>query len=238
MICRRRIIFWVFLLSGLVAFALAMAYRWFERGGAFNLDIVRIQGIRHADSSAVCQVIAPLFGTSIWQIDPVELQNSLEEIPGIDSVTVCREPLTGMVLQIKLANPVFAISDSTGTVAVSSSGERLPSTFLKDSIPVIEAPGGMCVSVSATLARWFETEEIVWDSLLFQYSDTGFSVFMIDGCEILLGNDNLSGRWSKFCSLNASLSDIGDWEQVDMRYIGQAVFRRKSVEGFPSGEGS
>ena len=238
MIIRRRKIFWILLLSGIVAFALAMGYRWFERGGAFDLDTVRIRGIRHADSSAVCLAVEPLFGTSIWQIDLEEVQDHLEDIPGIDDAAVSRELFTGMILRIELAEPIFAVNDSTGTVAISSTGERLPANFLTDTITVVDAPGNMSISVSASLAEWFETVEFDHDSLVFRYSDKGLSVFMSDGCEVLLGIDDLSGRWRDYCLLEASISGLGNWEQVDMRYLDQAILRRKTPESIDSGEES
>ncbi len=238
MIIHRRKIIWILLLSGIVAFALAMAYRWFERGGAFDLDLVRVRGIRQADSAAVCLAVEPLFGTSIWQIDLEEVQDRLEDIPGIDAAAVSRELFRGIILQIELAEPIFAISDSTGTAAISLSGERLPTNFLTDTIPVVDAPGNMSISVSASLAEWFDTIEFEYDSLVFRYSGKGLSVFKSDCCEVILGIDNLTGRWRDYCHLEASISDLGYWEQVDMRYFDQAILRRNTQESTDSGEES
>lgn len=238
MIIYRRKIIWILLLSGFVAFALAMAYRWFERGGAFDLDVVRIRGIRQADSAAVSSAVEPLFGTSIWQINLKEVRDRLEDIPGIDAAAVSRELFTGIILQIELAEPVFAISDSSGSIAISLSGERLPTNFLTDTIPVVDAPGIMNISVCASLAEWFETVEFEHDNLVFRYSDKGLSVFMSEYCEILLGIDNLAGRWRDYCLLEASISDLGYWEQVDMRYFDQAILRRNTQGSADSGEES
>lgn len=238
MIIRRRRIIWILFLSGIIAFALAMAYRWFERGGAFDLATVRIRGIRQADSSAVCLAVEPLFGISIWQIDLEEVKDSLEDIPGIDHAAVSRELFNCIVLRIELAEPIFAVNDSTGTVAISSSGERLPIYFLTDTIPVVNAPSSVSITVSASLAEWFETAEFEHDSLVFRYSDEGLSVFRSDWCEILLGIDDLSGRWRDYCLLEASMSDLGSWEEVDMRYFDQAILRRKTEERTDSGEES
>lgn len=237
MITHRRTIFWVFLLSGLVAFALAMSYRWFERGGAFDLDTVRIRGIRQADSSDVCAAVRSYFGTSIWRIDPSELEGTVEEIPGVDNVTVSREPFTGIILRIELAQPVFAVSDSSGTIPISSRGERLPVSFLTDTIPVVESHFSMDSSVSAGLASWFEREEIEWCLFSFRYIESGLSMYTQEGCEILLGFQDLSRRWRDFQLLRVSLSDIEQWQQIDMRYSDQAVLRVRRPEiDRPGGE--
>lgn len=229
MINRRRTAFWFLLVSGLSAFALAMGYRWCERGGAFDLATVRIRGIRHSDSSAVCQVVKPLFGTSIWQIDTEEIEDMLSELPGIDSVHVSRAPLSGLILTIEISESVFAISDSSGVKAVSSAGEILPPRFLTDSIPVVESLESMDAAVSKKLALWFKDEEMHCDSLLFRYTNSGLSVFTGDSCEVLLGTDRLIERWDDYQQLASSLSGSSNWYQVDMRYANQAVLRKSEA---------
>ncbi|MCK4806872.1 MAG: FtsQ-type POTRA domain-containing protein [Candidatus Aegiribacteria sp.] len=232
---RRRIAFWLLLVSGLSAFALAMTYRWFERGGAFDLDTVRIRGVRHADSSAICQVVKPLFGTSIWQIDPVELQDMLSDVPGIDSARVSRAPLSGLILELRISEPVYAVSESSGVAAVSSIGEVLPPRFFTDSLPVVESRGRIDSAVSRKLAVWFRAEEMQYDSLLFRYTDRGLSVFVGNGCEVLLGIDRLSERWEGYHQLASSLSGSASWYQVDMRYAYQAILRKSEGSSPPQG---
>ena len=222
---RRRTAFWLLFSSGLAAFALAMGYRWFERGGAFDLDTVRIRGARQADSSAVCQVVKPLFGTSIWQIDPVELQNVLSDVPGIDYAHVNRVPFSSLILELTISEPVFAVSDSSGVTAVSSIGEVLPPRFITDSLPVVESREWIDPEASKTLASWFGACDMQSDCLSFRYTDRGLSVFVGDGCEVLLGNDHLSERWASYQQLSSSMSDFEGWYQVDMRYSNQAILR-------------
>jgi len=232
---RRRAAFWILLVSGLSAFALAMGYRWFERGGTFDLDTVRIRGIRVADSSAVCEVVRPLFGTSIWQIDPSEVQEMLSVVPGMDSVKVSRVPLNSLIIDIRISDPVFAVNDSSGIYAVSSRGEVLPPSFLTDSIPVIESLKRMDSEITRKLAVWFRSEEIKHDSLLCRYTDRGLSVFVNNDYEVLLGVDQLSERWACYKQLAYSLPVSGNWHQVDMRYSSQAILRT-NVESTPSQE--
>ena len=226
---RRRAAFWLLFFSGLAAFALAMGYRWFERGGTFDLDTVRIRGARHADSSAVCQVVKPFFGTSIWQIDPVEMQNMLSNIPGIDSARVKRVPFSSLILELRISEPVYAVSDSSGVSAVSSIGEVLPPRFITDSLPVVESSEGIDPAVSRTLAAWFGTFEMQSDCLSFRYTDRGLSVFVSDGYEVLLGSDRLSERWADYQLIASSMSESEVWYQVDMRYSNQAVLRKLQV---------
>jgi len=232
---RRRTAFLLVLVSGLSAFALAMGYRWFERGGAFDLDTVRIRGIRQADSSSICQVVKPLFGTPIWQIDLLEVQHILSAVPGIDSAHVTLSPLSGLILDIRISEPVFSISDSSGVTAVSSVGEVLPPRFLTDSLPVVESRWRIDSAVSNTLASWFSGCEMHYDSLLFRYTDMGLSVFIGDGCEVLLGIDRLFNGWESYQQLASSLSGSEGWYQVDMRYSNQAVLRKQTANSVSQG---
>lgn len=232
---RRRTAFWLLLISGLIAFALAMGYRWFERGGVFDLDSIRIRGIRHADSVAVCEVVKSLFGTSIWQLDPSEIQTILSVVPGIDSVHVSRVLFSGLIIDIRISESVFAVSDSSGIIAVSSLGEVLPPRFLNDSIPVIESRGKIESAVSRRLAAWFRAGEMQCDNLLFRYTDRGLSVFVSNGYEVLLGVDQLSDRWDSYRQLASSMLDSNDLYQVDMRYSNQAILR-ESMESISSQE--
>lgn len=217
--------FWVFLVASLCAFALAMGYRWFERGGAFDLETVRVRGIRRADSTVVCQAVKPLFGSSIWQIDVHRLERELSAIPGIDSAVVRRAPLRTLILELKVSRPSFTISDSTGRVAVSSTGELLPDRFISDSLPVVEAWMQVPPSASERLAQWLCSEEMISEGFTLYYTQRGVSVLVNERCRVLLGSDDLAGRWSEYIVLASSLADMVDLREVDMRYSGQAVLR-------------
>jgi len=232
---RRRTAFWLLLISGLLTFALAMGYRWFERGGAFNLDTVTIRGIRPADSSVVCESVKSLFGTSIWQIELSEVQAELSEIPGIDSVNVRRAPLSGLILEIGISEPVYAVRDSAGISAVSSFGEVLPERFLSDSLPVIESRKRIGSALSLKLAEWFSSAELQIDDFQCRFTENGLTVCVNSEYEVLLGIDLLTDRWNSYLQLSSSLNTADEWFQVDMRYQNQAILR-SSIENAASQE--
>lgn len=217
--------FWVLLVAGLCAFALAMGYRWFERGGAFDLDTVRVRGIRRADSTVVCHAVKPLFGLSIWQIDLHRLERELAAIPGIDSAVVRRSPLRTLILELKVSRPSFTIRDSSGRVAVSSTGEFLPDRFVSDSLPVVEAWTQVPPSVSERLAQWLCGEEMLKEGFTLNHTHRGVSVLVNDSCRVLLGSEDLAGRWAEYNTVASSLTDVDELLEVDMRYSGQAVLR-------------
>ncbi len=226
---RRRAVFWTLLVSGLCAFALAMGYRWFERGGAFDLDTVRIRGIRSADSAVVCNTVKPLFGTSIWKIDPGALQRELVALPGIDSASVSRMPLSTIILDIRVSTPSFAVMDTCGIHAVSDDGEPLPDRFLSDSLPVVEATVPMGQVAARSIACWLDGSTGCSDSLKYIFDEKGMCVQIDPGHRVLLGTSNLPERWNRFLAMEGSMYRIGDFGEVDMRYSGQAILRNSSV---------
>jgi cell division septal protein FtsQ len=228
---RRQRIFWVFLVSGLSAFALAMGYRWFERGGAFDLDTVRIRGIREADSAVVCDAVKPLFGKSIWRIDLDDLQNRLTEVPGIDSAEVSREPLNTLILNVEISQASFVIDDGNDRIPVSTGGELLPMRFLDDSLPVIKATSPIGDAAAQNLAEWFSGQGRGPDSLQYRFGEEGVLVILDDYRRVLLGMTDLSERWRDFVALENSMLYSSEYCEIDMRYAGQAVLRT-SMAGY------
>lgn len=231
---RRRTLFWVLLVSSLCAFALSMGYRWFERGGAFDLETVRVRGIRQADSAVVCQVVTPLFGTSIWRIDLERLQRELTGIPGIDSARASRIPLGTLVIDLSVSRPAFSISAGEGLTVISSMGEVLPERFICDSLPVVEADGPIGPEVSARLAVWFSICGFEGGNPGFSFTAEGLAVLLENGCRVLLGNEDFQRRWSGFLEAEALIASQTEILEVDMRYSGQAVLR--PLAGHATGE--
>ncbi len=75
------------------------------------------------------------------------------------------------------------------------------------------------------LALWFGGGGMECDSLLFSYTQRGVSVLVDGRCSVLLGSEDLTGRWAGYQVLSSSMGDIEDFREVDMRYSGQAVLR-------------
>ena len=221
----RRTMLWVSLLAALGAFACAMAYRWLERGGAFDLATVRVRGIRGADSTVVCMAVAPLFGRPIWRISTDSLESSLEQLPGIAGARVSRVPFDTILLTITLEMPVYAISEGSMAIPVSAAGERLPVSFLSDTIPVIHSYCPMDSSASASIGEWFSMAGTGDEPVSLEYGGDGVAVRLQGGCRIILGSGALPERWNRFTELCRTMPEAAGWSEVDMRYGGQAVLR-------------
>ena len=226
---RQRRVFWLLLISGLSAFALAMGYRWFERGGAFDLETVRIRGIREADSSVVCRAVQPLFGRSIWRIDLSALEDTLESIPGIDSARVSRVPLGEVIIEATLSTPAYVLKHDQELFPVSSAGEQLPRRFYADSLPLVETADSVDTSILRNLAHWFTGQDFSTEALSFCLGDSGLSVTVEDRCRVLLGDGRFRDRWNGYIALQQDLLRPEGCYQIDMRFEGQAVLRKNQT---------
>lgn len=228
----------VLLLSILGAFALAMGYRWLERGGTFDLETVRVRGARSQDSVAVCSVVAPLFGTSIWRIDGDSLSGVLGDVPGVRSASVRRLPFTGMLISIELERVALAIRDSVSTVPLSIHGERLPESFLSDSVPIVFTSVEIDDVTAGRLAEWLG--EVTPGGAVngMVYSGDGLAVMLDSGCTVLLGKGGFRRGWEGYTALSSATDGLDEWDLVDMRFQGQAVLRETERDIGQGGEGS
>ena len=226
------------LLSILGAFALAMGYRWLERGGTFDLETVRVRGARIQDSVVVCSAVSPLFGTSIWRIDGDSLAGVLCEVPGVRSASVRRLPFTGMLISIELERVVLAIRDSVSTVPLSISGEKLPENFLTDTVPVVFTSVEIDDGTAGRLAEWLGevTPGDAVNGML--YSEDGLAVILDSGCTVLLGKGGFGRGWESYTALSSATDGLDEWDLVDMRFHGQAVLRDLEQDCEQGGEGS
>ncbi len=229
---------WLLLLSALGAFALAMGYRWLERGGTFDLDTVRIRGIRQQDSLTVCTILGPLFGTSIWRIDCDSIADVLTDVSGISSAAVKRLPFTAVLVTVELERVVLAVQDSAGVYPVSASGQRLPETFLSDTLPLVCTSVGIDEEIGARLAVWLDDLGPQGGISGMTYSSDGLTVVMDAGCSVLLSTGDLRRGWDGFTALVSAMDGIAEWDLVDMRFSGQAVLSSREPESMQEGEGS
>lgn len=215
----------VLLITAVGAFACAMGYRWLERSGTFDLAAVRVRGIRSADSAAVCTAVAPLFGRSIWKIDGDSLSQAMVALPGIAAVRMHRIPLESILLEVTLDRPVYVISDGGGSTPVSMTGERLPESFLSDTLPVLQTTCRLDSATAAGLGLWFSRGGAGEEAASLEYTQNGVAVLLDGGCRVILGKGALDERWNRFTELCRLAPETVGWTEVDMRYAGQAVLR-------------
>lgn len=201
-----------------------LLYRWKEREGCFDLESFRIWGCRKADSTALSAVLAGYFGTPLGGLDTGAIELALEAVPGIESASVWREWPDEVGVSLELSRPVVVFVSDGGPVAVSSSGEELPATFLSDTLPVVgfrtSPDPGLLRSVVGWAAGGGASGAA--DSLCI---DRRGLVALEDGVRLILGDEDFGGRLRAWRAVSGCIALSGGWEEADMRFDGQIVLR-------------
>ncbi|MBN1434792.1 FtsQ-type POTRA domain-containing protein [Candidatus Fermentibacterales bacterium] len=225
---------WLFLLgSAVVLFLGALAYRWAEREGYFDLRVVRVRGCRAEDSTAVAGVVGPYMLVPLGRIDPGEVSASLSAIEGVTSARVSRSWPSTLIVEVSLAIPAMKVfrMDSGSCLVMGHDGQVLPSRFASDTLPLVQLSSG-----ADTLLL---PEMLAWSAEASLPSSGGH--FLIDhgcvrwieresGMEVLLGSCALSSAWSLYERLR-DLIPVEGCHELDLRFRGQVVVRRSPGPG-------
>ncbi|MBD3369476.1 FtsQ-type POTRA domain-containing protein [Candidatus Fermentibacteria bacterium] len=223
---------WPFLILSLLAFGGALAYRWAERRGVFDLDVIRIRGASPADSTVVACLVAPLFGTPLGSVDIDGLRRNLEEVSFIRKAEVKRRwPSTVVVdLQTETAAVLLAVGDRM--VPLTECCQPLPPDHLCDSLPVLEVRERIEPDVLSEIVPWMGLGRLPAEEVQDAFvDDRGLTVRLRSGVSVLVGRSNLDKRWKFYRSVPPSLVRTAEGGCVDMRFKNQAVFDLRSEEG-------
>ncbi len=227
----------VLLTIAVVIFALAMIYRWLERGGNFDLSEVSIRGIRSEDSSAVCEIIAPCFGKPVRTLNTDSLSTVFQALNWVKDVEISRVFPSGLEISIELQKIVFIYSNGVELYPLSSTGQCLPASFLTDTIPVVTATTLPDSVIVDRLVQWLAdvNDNAPRD---IRITERGISVFVSSGSSIILGWGSFTVKWHDFIHLASIVSIQNKWLEIDMRYPEQAVLRYPCNEQLTDGENS
>ena len=218
-------LFWLAGVLTLLAFGGALIYRSAERSGRFDLDTVRVTGIRPADSAAVCQIVAPCFGQPLGTIDREMLEFSLEELPGVETANVSVVWPTTLRIRATLSRAVLVLQDGEESRPVSQGCEVLPSTFMSDTLPVVRLEGNPDSTSVAEVICWLSSgTPCSWEGSLV-LRDGILSVRLDDNRSVILGDGDLPGKWDTYRAVRACALLEGNWNEMDLRFGGQAVLR-------------
>jgi cell division septal protein FtsQ len=219
-----RIIFG-FLAVSLLAFGGALLYRSAERSGKFDLDTVRINGIRLADSAAVAEILIPYFSKPLGSIDRDSLENELETLAGIEIAEASLIWPSSIRIRATLSRPVLLLSDESGTYPISADCEILPSTFISDTLPMVEIKGGADSTGVTNVVEWLSDglPNNLCGSLVLD--GRTLTILFDDNRAVILGENDLSERWTAYQTAKSCALLSGDWCEMDLRYSNQAVLR-------------
>ncbi len=214
-----------FLLVSLLAFGGALLYRSAERSGKFDLDTVRINGIRCSDSAAVADILIPYFSKPLGSIDRGFLENELEALAGIETAEASLIWPSSIRIRATLSRPVLLLSDESGVYPISVDCEILPPSFISDSLPVVLIEGRADSTGVTNVVEWLsEGLPDNWCGNLVLDGRT-LSILFDDNSAVILGENDLSERWSAYRTVESCAFLGGDWCEMDLRYRNQAVLR-------------
>jgi hypothetical protein len=211
-------------IASVLLLAAVLAFRWAERDGCFDLDTVFVTGLGCCDTTAVAEVIQDAFGVALHSIDTDSLAHELCSVPGVSAASVTLIWPSSAHLEITLENAAAVLETPAGPVPVNRFCRRLPDAFLSGDLPVIRysADPDTALLVSAVeFTEWLGEQR---EGTVVILDSTGVNV-MDNDLMILLGSERLEERWVSWGLVSPMASGAC---QVDLRFRGQAVFRRNS----------
>ncbi len=213
----------IYLLSIAVLLALiaALAVRWANRDGRFDLLWARIDNSGPVDSAMVADILEPFFGGSLLSLDTDSVRCALEAIHGLRCVSVTVSFPHTIIVEMTPEIPAAMVISRTGSSPVTAGGKELPGSWATSSLPVL--------SVEGTPGEGYLKTGL--DLLLKRGLDPGSTVTVCDwgilvvenGVPVMLDGDRAPADWKTWQSIRDSVRPSA--EMVDMRYNGQAVIR-------------
>lgn len=213
----------VSILSVLVL-AAVLAFRWAERDGRFDLETVFVTGLGCCDTTALAEVIQDAFGVALHAIDTDSLARELCSVPGVSAASVTLIWPSSAHLEITLENAAAVLETPSGSVPVNRFCRRLPDAFMSGDLPVIRFSADPDTSLLASAVEFTDWLGEQRANTVVILDSTGVNV-MDNDLIILLGSEKLEERWNSWGLVSPMATGA---DQVDLRFRGQAVFRRNS----------
>lgn len=213
----------IFIASALLL-AAVLAFRWAERDGSFDLDTVYVTGLGCCDTTAVAEVLKDTFGTALHGIDTDSLSRELCSVPGVMAASVKLIWPSSAHVEITLEDAAAVLETPSGRIPVNRMCRRLPDAWMSGGLPVIRVASDPDTSLLASAVEFSDWLGEQRENTVLILDSTGVNV-MDNDLLILLGSEKLEERWVSW-GLVSPMATGSD--QVDLRFRGQAVFRRNT----------
>lgn len=211
-------------LFSVLLLAAVLAFRWAERDGCFDLETVFVTGIGCCDTTAVAEVIQNAFGVALHSIDTDSLARELCSVPGVSAASVTLIWPSSAHLDITLEDAAAVLETLSGQVPVNRFCRRLPDAWMSDDLPVIRFSADPDTSLLASAVKFTDWLGQQRENTVVILDSMGVNV-MENDVVILLGSERLEERWVSWGLVSPYATGAC---QVDLRFRGQAVFRRNS----------
>ncbi len=209
--------------SAVVVFAVLvlLGVRWAERNNRINLTRARIDNSCMVDSVEIADVLRPYFGVSLLKLNTDSLRLEIENLTGVDSVTVRIQYPETIVVTFATGKPAFVLDYGLQRVPVTLRGELLPVGWISSELPVLNIVGAPDGSVIASAINLFS--KYGFDSSVpIQVSSTSIVVTQ-NGVRIVIDPDRALENWRNWCTVSTVVTE--QINEVDLRFRHQAVMR-------------
>jgi len=204
-----------------VAVLLLLGVRWAERNNRINLTRVRIDNSCMVDSAGIAEVLRPYFGVSLLKLNTDSLRSEMQNLPGVDSVTVSIQYPETIVVTFTTGKPAFVLDYGFIQVPVTLRGELLPAGWINSELPVItivESPDSSVIASAINLFSKYQFER----SLSVQVRNSSIVVTQ-NGIRIVIDPDRALENWRNWRTVSTIVPEQID--EVDLRFSHQAVMR-------------
>jgi cell division septal protein FtsQ len=200
---------------------LVLSVRWAERNERLNLTVARIDNSSLLDSAQIAGVLKPYFGVSVLKLNRDSLEAQFLALDGVDSVSVSIHYPDMIVVSLKTGEPAAILAYLNGQVPVTAEGQRLPLSWVNDSLPVINIEGSP-KEEAVSSALNFLIKRNLRNSVSIQVNADGIAV-LDNGIRVMIDYRQTTVSWLRWQVLKTAIT--GQPEEVDLRYTGQAVLR-------------
>jgi len=211
------------LTSALIVFAalLLLGVRWAERNNRINLTRVRIDNSCMVDSAEIASVLQPCFGVSLLKLNTDSLRSEMQNLPGVELVTVRVQYPETIVVTFTTGKPAFVLNYGSVQVPVTNRGELLPAGWINSELPVItivETPDSSAIATAINLISKYGFDRSV--PVLVSNSSI---VVTQDGIRIVIDPARALENWRNWLTVSTIVTEQID--EVDLRFRHQAVMR-------------
>ena len=199
----------------------ALALRWAERDGRFDLLWARVDNSGPVDSSLVADILEPFFGGSLLSLDLDSVRSALGAIDGLKCVSVKVSLPHTIIVEMTPERPAAMVIAQSGSSPVTADGKGLPPSWADPSLPVLSVEGApgeeyLKTGLNLLLKRGLDPASTV------TVCDWGILVIE-NGVPVMLDGERAPADWKTWQQIRNSVRPSA--EMVDMRYNGQAVIR-------------
>lgn len=217
------------------AYGLERGHRWLKAEGRFPVKEIRVSGCVLLYEGEVLETAGALRGENLLTVDPEMVRARLLASGWIREARVQRRPPGRVLIAVEERRPWLL---APGEIArfVDRDGCLFPAGGKEErlDLPILHDPAGRARTVVPALAAAFPAGDGWFDEKVAQVSiDASGAVTLIErsrGTRARFGSGDFAGKAERLRTVLAEWEKSAEaYEELDLRYEGQAIARRPIV---------